>query len=220
LFTFPCFAELPLFSAEYALTRSTLPIATVKLSLQHHKNGFLFKSTTEPTIPLSWIREDLVIESSYWGYHNNFPRPTYYHYKRSNRNNLHEVMLNFDWDSQTLTTTTNGDSWKMALADKMLDKSLVQLALMEALAKGEKPFNYRVADGGQPKDYQFRETGRAILKSKLGSIEAIKILRKKAGKAADTTLWMAPSLNYLPIRIDRVRNGAVYSMLIESLSMP
>ncbi len=220
LFSFPCFAELPLFSAEYALTRSTIPIATVKLSLQRHKAGFLFKSITEPVIPLSWIREDLVIESSYWAYHDGFPRPTRYHYKRSNRSSQHEANLNFDWDNQILTTTTNGNSWEMALADKTLDKALVQLALMEALTENKKKFDYSVADGGKPKHYQFIEAGRAVLKSKLGTIETIKILRRKAGKEANTTLWMAPSLSYLPIRIDRIRNGAVYSMLIKQFSMP
>ncbi|RLA20535.1 MAG: hypothetical protein DRQ56_02955 [Gammaproteobacteria bacterium] len=213
-------AEIPLFSAEYRLARGAIPIATVNLSLQRHDEGFLFESKTEPVAPLSWIREDLVIEQSVWHYHNQLPRPTHYRYKRSNRNSLHEVEVRFDWDKQTLHTTTNGNSWKMALAEKTLDKAVVQLALMESLSKGTMQNSYSVADGGRPKNYRFSATGNELLNSELGTVKTIRINRSKAGKQSDTTLWLAPRLNYLPIRIDKTRNGAVYSMTITRLSMP
>lgn len=213
-------AEIPLFSAEYKLTRGAIPIATVKLSLKRDKNGFLFESKTEPVAPLSWIRGDLVIEQSYWRYYKQSPRSDRYRYNRSNRNNTHEATVYFDWPKHELTNTTNGDSWKMALADKTIDKALVQLALMKDLAKGQNDNLYNVADGGLPKSYHFLKVGEEPLLSKLGTFRTLRISRSKAGKQTDTTLWMAPELSYLPIKINKTRGDSVYSMSISKLSMP
>jgi hypothetical protein len=213
-------AELPLFSAEYKLTRGAIPIATVKLSLKRDKDGFLFESKTEPVVPLSWIREDLVIEQSYWRYYRQSPRSDHYRYSRSNRNNAHKATVYFNWSKHELINTTNGDSWKMGLADKTIDKALVQLALMEDLARGKNDNLYNVADGGLPKSYHFLKTGEGPLLSKLGTFRTLRISRRKAGKQADTTLWMAPELSYLPIKIEKTRGNSVYSMSISKLSMP
>jgi len=213
-------AELPLFSAEYKLTRRAIPIATVKLSLTRQNDRYLLESKSEPVAPLSWVREDLVVEKSYWQYHDQFPRPNHYRYIRSNRNSHYEVVVDFNWKNHQLTTTTNGDSWKTRLAEKTVDKALVQLALMRDLAQGRIENSYAVADGGHPKIYHFSKVGEEQVASKIGTLDALKIARSKSGKPSNTTLWLAPKLNFLPIRIDKTRDGTTYSMSIIKLSMP
>ncbi len=213
-------AELPFFSAEYQLTRSTVPIAVVRLSLQKMEKALVLESVTEPIAPLSWLTGDIVIERSSWHYHENFPRPVNYLFKRTSYYGTHEVFIEFDWARKVIRTTTNGHTWKMLLPEKTLDKALVQLALMIDIARGKLINDYVVADGGRPKPYRFVLTDEEMVKSGSGKIKTLKISRSKSGKPPSTTLWVAEQYNYLPVRIDKVRNGTVYTMSLVKLSMP
>lgn len=204
-------AEVAPFFAEYRLTRGAFPVATVSVSLKQTSEQMVLESVTEPSAPISWVREDRVIEQSEWHYHNRFPRPNHYRYLRSNRDRRHDVSIDFDWQLGKVSTTTNGNKWSMSLADKALDKALVQLALMNDLAEKIDDYRYNVADGGKFKLYRFATKEFETLELPAGSFSTLRVQRTK-GKKTDTTLWMAPRLDFLPVRIDKVRDGVTYSM--------
>lgn len=218
--TSQAWAELPLFSAKYQLTRSTIPIATISLSLQKTKSHFILESITEPLPPFSWLTGDIVIERSRWRYHEGFPQPINYLFKRTSYYDTSEVFIKFDWAGKKIETTTNGHSWKMLLPEKTLDKALVQLALMIDTAKGLSINNYAVADGGRLKPYRFTLLGEETIESLSGKTTTLKINRSKSGKPATTTLWLAAQYNYLPVKIEKVRKGKIYTMSLVELSQP
>ena len=90
----------------------------------------------------------------------------------------------------------------MPVPQKTVDKLSYQISLMLKLAgKPEKHFSFHVADGGKLKEYQFEIMGEERVYTSLGSYKALKIQHQRYQKDKNITLWCAPELNYLPVKI-------------------
>lgn len=90
---------------------------------------------------------------------------------------------------------------------------------MTDLAEQKKSFTYRIADGGKLKDYDIRVIETETVTTPLGKIEAIKLIRYRKDKnKRQTTLWCAPSLNYLPVKLEHTeKGGSVFTALLRRL---
>ena len=60
---------------------------------------------------------------------------------------------------------------------------------------------------------------REVITTPLGKIEAIKLTRERSRpKDRKTTLWCAPSLNYLPVMLEHIeKDGTVFTAKIRRL---
>ena len=90
---------------------------------------------------------------------------------------------------------------------------------MSDLADEKTAFNYRIADGGKLKSYDIRIVDKEIVTTPLGKIEAIKLIRYREGEnKRQTTLWCAPQLNYLPVKLEHTeKGGSVFTALLRRL---
>jgi hypothetical protein len=90
---------------------------------------------------------------------------------------------------------------------------------MSDLAKDKQKFHYKIADGGKIKIYDITILGEEVITTPLGQFTAIKLLRKREGKKErKTTLWCAPSLNYLPVQLEHIeKDGTVFTATIKTL---
>lgn len=208
-------AEIPPFTAKYALHQGPIKVGTVKLSYQLLPNGqHKLITVTEPDGVISFIRDDVVTEQSTFTWQNQRPHPILYGYHQTGDGDEDDrhVELNFDWASKVVTNTVMNHSWRMTIPENTQDKASVQLALMQALMNQEQTLHFPVADGGKLKMYQFERLGEEPLEINERNMSTVKMSRQKDGHEIDTTFWCAPEYFYLPVRVEKEKKLGLFSM--------
>jgi Protein of unknown function (DUF3108) len=208
---------LPMFNAVYSLKRNGIILGTSTRSLANNEDGtYTYTSNTHATGIISWFVRDQIDEYSKWTFNGEQIRPMEYVYDRHGGIKSRNVNLKFDWQNLTVTNTIDGDAWHMSIPSDAQDKLVYQLAIMYDLSKGKKALEYKIADGGKLKDYSFEIDGEEFLNTTLGKLKTLRIQR--IGDKRDTTVWCAPELSFLPVRLEQQdTDGSHLSMQITAL---
>ena len=96
------------------------------------------------------------------------------------------------------------------------DKFGHQLTLMMALAGGKRDIRVTVADGGLTKNYRFEYQGRELIHTPAGSFNALKMIRTKDSRPSQASLWLAPEINFLPVRVERKEKDGLFVMKLNA----
>lgn len=169
------------------------------------------------------FRSDVIEESSLWSYHQNKVRPYLYRYARTGGKKDKRLQLDFDWSANQVRIDDEEYPWELELQPATLDKMVYQLQIMHDLANGETDLDYLIADGGQLKTYEIIIEGTELIQTPLGTIKAIKLTRERDPESdRKTTLWCAPGLNYLPVKLEHVEkdNSRFTAILRQLKGMP
>lgn len=207
------------FEAEYQLTRNGIPFGTMERRLTYAANdGYRIAVRILPHKVLSLFHGEAVNEEAVGRRIGGRLRPDRYRFERQGSKQGRTLVVEFDWEERRATMLVDDDRpWSMALPADALDKLTQQLAFVRALSSGSQAQTYQVADGGRLKPYSYRVLGRQTLDTALGRIQCIKVSRAKSEQPPDYTLWFAPPLGYLPVRIERQQGGDAFRMEIATL---
>jgi len=197
------------FEIDYEISRSGLTIITMKRRLlQTGTDEYRFESHSRPTKTISWLIKDRITEHSRWQYQQQHLRPLHYHYQRSGGKKKSRIELDFDWQQGIVNDSERKPVWSKKIPPHTSDKLLYQLQLMLDLQAGKQTFSYTIADSGKLRHYDFKTVGSETLQLPLGRYETIKLYRNSGPRS--TTIWCAPELNYLPIRIEhKEKDGSI-----------
>ncbi|MFW5450940.1 MAG: DUF3108 domain-containing protein [Methylophagaceae bacterium] len=212
--------ELPDFSANYLVELNSLQAGELKQTLTTNSDGSrIFKSATQAKGIFAFFKPDLVEETSVWHQQEEIIIPQTYLYQRTGGKKDKYMQLHFDWPANRLHINDKKQPWSLELEPKTLDKLVYQFALMSDLADHKTTFNYRIADGGRLKTYTINLLEHEIISTPLGKIETVKLFRQREKKSKrQTTLWCAPALNYLPVKLEHVeKDGAVFTAVLRLL---
>lgn len=196
------------FSAEYVLQSGIFDIGITKRTLSLQEDGrYIFTSLTHPTGMFAVFFKGKVTERSIWEYHKGRARPILYYYKDTSKKKKRDVNLAFDWEKKTVTNTINGEPWDMEITPDTQDKLIYQINIMLNLLENRdlKTMKINVADGGKLKSYDAIIQQKETIKTPAGKFDTIRVNRDDGKRV--TTLWCAPSLNYLPVRIEHYKKG-------------
>lgn len=218
--------ELPIsdnFSVEYILQSGFFDIGKTKRTLSLQEDGrYIFTSTTKATGMFAMFFNGKITERSIWEYHEGRARPMQYSYKDTNEKKKRDVSLTFDWENKTVTNTINGEPWDMEITPDTQDKLIYQINIMFSLLADNdlKKMNINVADGGKLKNHEIIIQKKETIETPAGKYETIRINRDDGKRV--TTLWCAPSLDYLPVRIEHYKKGdtKVNAYLVKVKGLP
>ncbi len=210
------------FSAEYILRSGLFDIGKTKRTLSLQEDGQrVFTSTTRATGMFALFFDGKITERSVWKYHEGRARPLQYFYKDTNKKKRN-VSLAFDWESKTVTNTINGEPWDMEITPDTQDKLIYQINIMLTLLENSnlKTMNINVADGGKLKSHEVIIQKKETVETPAGEYKTIRISRDDGKRV--TTLWCAPSLDYLPVRIEHHKKGntKVNAYLVKVKGLP
>jgi Protein of unknown function (DUF3108) len=118
-----------------------------------------------------------------------------------------DVSLKFDWAAKKVTGTAANKPVDQPLEPGVQDSLSVQIALMCALAAGKAPDSFRLIDKDEVKEYQYTRQGEAKLDTPVGKLDTVVYKSQKTGSSRATTLWIAPSLGFLPVRAEQAKRG-------------
>jgi len=211
--------ELKSFTAEYSLSLGHLEFARVKVSLQISNDGaYQYRAHTLPVGVTAFFRSDEIIENSNGRISQGSIRPLSYHYQHDSSTSPRRVDLNFDWNRLRVTNTTTNSRWSMRITPDTQDKFSQQLRLMLSLSKGNQTIEFPVADGGRTKIYRFRQSQEEWIETDAGGFLALVMVRSKDNRPSRASLWLAPELNYLPVKVERTEKDGRFIMELSSIS--
>lgn len=134
-------------------------------------------------------------------------RPLAFSYEDGTRGGRRNLRLRFDWPAHRLVVERDGAREELVLPAHTLDRASARIALMRDLASSAQAGRYRIADPAEIRSYDYRAEGLEIVTTAAGRFEAQRVVQQRPGSSRRTLTWAAPSLEFLPVRIEQRRDG-------------
>ena len=193
-----------------AIYNAKLKQADGVLSTQLKKNGeiYSFELITEATGFWKAIIKGSIIERSTFAIENDQLKTYDYHLIDTIRKKSRESDAVFNWNNSIITGYYKDREINIALEDKTLSRIVLQLQIMYNQEKQIVSNDYQVLDKDALKkvsiisEHLFTETSVPF-----GTFQTIKISHQSEDSERLNSLWLAPELNFIPIKISQSING-------------
>lgn len=124
--------------------------------------------------------------------------------------NTHQVK--FHNDTKTLTNTYKGKSTTLKMNRQAYDDLSLEAQIRQELINGKFSGSYDLVKKGGIETTQFKKSATTKISVPAGTYDVICIDRIHKDTKRATSFWVAPSLNYLPVKVSQTSNGKVISM--------
>jgi len=214
-----CYAATlpPPFSAKYEIKKGFVSIGYATRSFFTDKDKFFYVSDSKTTGVIAALFKERIIQTTQFQFDNNIVRPITYTYDRNKGKML--VEQSYDWQkgevfSQRFKKSQN-KIYEYEIPIGAQDQSSYQLALMIDLASGKRNFSYHIAENVRLMDYDVRHVGDRKLETIRGKLDTVVVQVKT--KKVKITIWCAPKLHYLPVKIEHEEDGTSFEAVLTSL---
>ncbi len=117
--------------------------------------------------------------------------------------------VRFDWHSGRVSGTAKHKQIDLKLEPGTQDPGSVQIALMMAFLAGHPPASFWMLNTDVINRFEFVRRGEATLDTPLGALPTL-LYTSHHDKARRTTyMWLAPKLDYLPVRLEQHSGDSV-----------
>ena len=212
------------YQAVYQIEMNSIQAGELTQQLKTLTDGLhRFRSVTKAKGVVALFRRDTVKESSLWTLQQQQIVPHQYLYQRSGGKKDKYLRMDFDWSKNMVHIDDKVHPWDLELPSATLEKHVYQLQLRLDLMQNpqQRTFNYAIADGGRIKHYQIERLEEEIISTPLGKIATVKFKRQRdrdSDKDRETTLWCAPELDYLPIKLEHIeKDGTKFIATLTAL---
>ncbi|MFT4729724.1 MAG: hypothetical protein ACI9UN_004245 [Granulosicoccus sp.] len=209
--------DLSPFEVEFEVGNNMITAGTASLLLEKKDELWHYSLTTKPRGVFKLAGKGNISEVSTFKVVTNDDltelQPQTYRF-RQDKEKRRAVDVTFDWDNKTLEHTYRGNNMTEAFTDPILDRLTVTLLIMNALRHDFQNAELPIFDTDKIKAVEFVYTGPETLKTRLGDIETVRVINRNAtGGSRETTTWFAPSLDYLPVKIEHRKRGDLVARL-------
>lgn len=124
------------------------------------------------------------------------------------------MSINFHPSSTTISTKKDNESRSFAWKAGVLDELNAELQLREDLKGSGLKANYYLADAKEIEARKFVKQGSENVKTNYGTFNTIKVVMKHDKPGRETIFWLAPKLDYLPVKVSHVDKKTSYALLL------
>ena len=115
----------------------------------------------------------------------------------------------FDWEDSLITGHYKDRAIKLPLTGNIIDKVSLQIAIIMDIKRGIDQSEYYILDKDKIQVVQVNRNSSAMINVPFGKFEAIEINRSSPDSNRTNTLWLAPELDYIPVKITQEENGKI-----------
>lgn len=137
-------------------------------------------------------------------------------FSRSSKILVHNntMSINFNPNRKTISTKKDDKARSFAWKAGVLDELNAELQLREDLkTSGLKP-SYAIADAKEIEARRFVKQGSEKVKTSYGTFDTIKVVMKHDKPNRDTIFWLAPKLDYAPVKVSHQDGKTSYGLLL------
>lgn len=140
------------------------------------------------------------------------------HYKLDDGTSKHsdDAEFHYDWEHGRVAGTVRGAPLDVATVPGLQDVMSIRAAPMVDLLAGRALHEYAMLDGREIKHYVYTRGGNEKIKTALGEVDTVVVNSDRKGSDGHGRMWRywyAPSLNWLPVRIEQRENGQTRMLL-------
>lgn len=228
LFTLLLLAAVPAFAAPPRLIPYTATYSVITHGIRAGESQFklkpigpnrwLFSSDSHTTGLVSLFRSDVISESSVFTVTDGGAfNAREYHYSHTGDDEETQAIL-FDWKHDVAHSTYRGDKKDIAIPKGASDPFLAQLKLSRRVANGMKSGRFAVVNRNDLDVYDLRVTGTAGVSVPGGAFTAVRVERSAPHSSRTTVFWLAPKLNYVPVKVEQLKDGdSVFRLELRSI---
>lgn len=110
--------------------------------------------------------------------------------------------LNFDWQQKKATFQSDGEHKSFDLDTALYDPLSFFFEARCDLIAGKTAFSYPLIHKGNKKTHHYKVVGIETVETGQGQVDALVIERERESKSRQTRLYVAPSLDYLLVKIE------------------
>lgn len=125
--------------------------------------------------------------------------------------------LNFDYKNKKLYTKHRGKAKTYALNGAALDELTLEMQIRKDLSEGKLQKSYKIASRKGVRDIPFINEGKTKITVPAGTFDVIKVRRVHNNDKRKSFFWLAPKLDYLPVRVMQNDKGKVYDFKLKKL---
>jgi hypothetical protein len=187
------------FQASYSVSVKGITLGNMDARLSYNGNTYTYQKLTKANGLAAILSGDTLEERSKGSRQGDTLTPGSYimHHQNKRKNRRDDVTF-------TSPTAANGsydgNNYQLGIPAGTLDAALLELRLMDDVP-ANKPLHYQTVGKGKLHDYQFRKLGQETLQTAAGNYECIKLQQSSEDGKYQTTVWLAPALNYGIVQI-------------------
>jgi hypothetical protein len=145
------------------------------------------------------------------------PRPLSYTADDGTKATDKDIALEFDWAAGRVRGMAEREPVDLPLRAGVQDGMSVQIALLRALAAGERFGGFSLIEKNEIKEYVYVDEGRATIRTVAGKLDTVVWSSRQPNSDRVTRVWYAPSLGLLPVQAERKRgNRLEWSMRLKA----
>lgn len=126
--------------------------------------------------------------------------------------------IKFNNSAKSVVSTYKGKATTLSMKGQAYDDLSLEVQIRQELINGKFRGSYPLVKKTNIESTQFKKSGNAKITVPAGTYDAIRIDRVHDDKGRATSFWLAPSLNYLPIKVSQTNDGKVISMELTKIN--
>lgn len=205
--------ELQPFTAHYKVEVSGLGGELVSALNDAGDGRYVFENRTRARGIARLARPRDVVDRSEFRLDDGQIRPLSFESTDGTRKNKRGNEIVFDWREGSARSDYRDEQREIDLDGGILDRQLMQLAMMSDLASGVRSAQYTVIDRHDVKTYEIQVLGDEHISVPAGEYDTVKVRRQRSGSSRATIMWCVPQLNYLPVLTQQLKEDKVIATL-------
>jgi hypothetical protein len=211
------------FSATYSVTFRGIGAGTITFDFAHDAatGRYIYETHASPTALARLFVSKAAMERSVMEIDDAGTRPIEWRLDDGKAGSEGDGKLNFDWSRKLVTGVVEGETIELAAEPGTQDRSSISIAVTTALLRGVEPGTIPLIDDNRIKRYAYTKKEAATVDSALGKLDTVIYESTREGSNRTARFWMAPSLEFLPVRAEQIRKGKVETvMLLQKVERP
>lgn len=209
--------ELKPFQASYTWIYHGMTVAVSSLDLEHEDANWVYRSKSEPR-GIGRLFSERPVQESVMQITADGVRPLSYKADDGTSSTKRDANVQFDWQNNRVTGVYEDAKIDMPIPPGMQDDLSVQIALMVELLRGHTPDKFSLISGNSVREYRYSRDGEETLTTPVGTIQTIIYRSEKQYSPRATRFWCAPSLGYIPLRVEQKKGDDVeWTMQVQSV---
>jgi uncharacterized protein DUF3108 len=209
--------ELKPFQASYTWIYHGMTVAVSSLDLEHADANWVYRSKSEPR-GIGRLFSERPVQESVMQISADGVRPLSYKADDGTSATKRDANVQFDWQNNRVTGVYEDAKIDMPIPPGMQDDLSVQIALMVELLRGHTPDKFSLISGNSVREYRYSRDGEETLTTPVGTIQTVIYRSEKQYSPRVTRFWCAPSLGYIPLRVEQKKGDDVeWTMQVQSV---
>lgn len=129
-------------------------------------------------------------------------------YKVAGIGNTHSIKFN----GKTAISTYKGKPTTLSIPNGAYDDLSLEMQIRQELLNGKFSGAYTLVKKKDTELTRFKKSGNAKITTPAGTYDTVRIDRIHDDKGRATSFWLAPSLNYLPVKVSQTNDGKTMVM--------